>query len=95
MANTKEHRLNREAVLAYLATISTRSEHGLLIAGQRMDQTSIRAFYRWHHEGVTPDFFSFDCWLTRFEIHINDFLNYCDAEGISPWALTAPDWELV
>lgn len=95
MAAKKEEQLNREAVLAYLKTISVQSEHGVLIAGQRMDQTSVRAYYRWHHEGSTPDFFSLDRWLTRFEIHINDYLNFCLSEGYSPWARVAPDWELV
>jgi hypothetical protein len=94
LAHKKENQLNRPAVLAYLKTISTQSDRGTFIAGQRMDQTSVRAYYRWHHEGATPDFFSFDTWLTRFEIHISDFLSFCHSEGYSPWAAGVPDWEL-
>ncbi len=91
-----ENSLNRSSVLLYLSTIVRMDETGQrLINGKPMDQTSIRAYFRWAIEGSTPDFFSFDRFLTRNDIHINDYLVYCHTEGLNAWALSEPQWNMV
>jgi hypothetical protein len=91
-----ENSLNRSSVLLYLATIIKMDETGQrLVNGMPMDQTRTRAYFRWSIEGSTPDFFSLDRWLTFFDVHIEDYLNFCRAEGFNAWALSEPQWNLV
>lgn len=84
--------LNRRAFLQYLETIIVTGDFGREIDGQFFDQTRNRAYYRWREERAEPDFFAADRWLSYFSIHIDEYFNFCQQQGINPWAGKEPEW---
>lgn len=63
------------------------------VAGVVLEDTQARAYFRWMTEGVVPTIFSADRFLVAIDMHIDDYFDYCEGRGVSPWAAGAePDW---
>lgn len=80
--------------IAFLESITElREEDPRLVAGEQLDDTRSRAYYRWTQEGVQPSLFSADSFLTAIGLHIDNFFEWCEANGFEPWACgRPPEW---
>jgi hypothetical protein len=90
----KRDSLNITMWLEFVTGYLNESEQATLFNGRPMKESHSRALYRWREEGSCPRFFSADSFLIDYELHINDFLDFCQERGESPWACgQAPEWE--
>lgn len=84
---TRAKRLNRTSWLAYLEVILWQApDSSTRVGGRRLNSAQTRALYRWRHEQVSPTLIGADRFLIAFEISVNDFFNFCEAENLPAWS---------
>lgn len=84
-------KLKQTSWLEYLSSIVSERFGTLYVDGMRME-SGTRAYHRWVKEGMTPDFFSADRWLCRYDILIQDYVNFCILNEIEVWDQGEPAW---
>jgi hypothetical protein len=93
-ARIRPEALNRHLWLEFIGIYLEEGQDQARFNGFPLSGNQARSLHRWRNEGATPMFFGVDSFLTASDLHINDFLNFCEHQGMSPWARgVAPDWE--
>lgn len=95
-----DYHLNREAWIAFVETLTTRETNArggteaLYINGERLNDNLTRTYHAWRTENRGVSIFRADLFLTRVSVPLQHFFDWCEHEGLDPWADEPPEWEV-
>jgi hypothetical protein len=98
----KDAALNRDAVLAFIESLTQRMPHFTGRGGirdvatldeRRPPDDVMRAWRRWRNGEDHPSLWTLDRMMARhLEIHIDRYFDFCEEHGLNPWEGDKPSW---
>jgi hypothetical protein len=98
----KDAALNRDAVLAFIDSLTDRrpvdtGRYGWrevkFIGGERLPDDVLRAWRRWKDRDGFPSLWTLDRLMTKgLGVHIDRYFDFCEEHGQNPWEGSKPSW---